>query len=82
MLNVGLFAAFMVFCIVLGVVLAVAIRERRTWHDLSTGQDREASREAGEASDTRVAIVIFGSIIIGALLAIAVGYLVFFSGLG
>ncbi len=81
MLNTGLFAAFLVFCLVLGVVLAVAIRERRAWHDLATGQDREGSPEAGEASDTRVALVIFGSIIIGAMLALAVGYLVFFSGL-
>ena len=81
MLNAGLFAAFIVFCIVLGVVLAVAIRERRAWHDLSTGQDRDGSAEAGQASDTRVAMVIFGSIILGALLALAVGYLVFFSGL-
>jgi hypothetical protein len=32
-------------------------------------------------SDNRVALVIFGGIILGALLAIAVGYVVFFSGL-
>jgi hypothetical protein len=81
MLNAGLIAAFLIFCVVLALVLGVAIKERRAWHDLATGKDIEGSREAGEASDTRVALVIFGSIIIGALLAIAVGYLVFFSGL-
>ena len=81
MLNTGLIAAFVIFCIVLAVVLAVAIRERRAWHDLSTGKDRTGTQEAGQASDTRIALVIFGSIILGALLAIAVGYLVFFSGL-
>lgn len=81
MLNAGLITAFIVFCIVLAIVLGVAIKERRAWHDLRTGKDVEGTREAGQASDTRVALVIFGSIIIGALLAIVVGYLVFFSGL-
>lgn len=81
MLNAGLIIAFLVFCAVLALVLGVSIRERRAWHDLQTGKDVPGTREAGEASDTRVAIVIFGGIILGALLAIAVGYLVFFSGL-
>ena len=81
MLNTGLIIAFLIFCVVLALVLWVAIRERRAWHDLSTGKDVPGTRELGEASDTRVALVIFGGIILGALLAIAVGYLVFFSGL-
>jgi heme/copper-type cytochrome/quinol oxidase subunit 2 len=81
MLNAGLIAAFVVFCLVLALVLAVAIKERRAAHDLETGKDLPGSKETDEASDTRVALVIFGSIIIGALLAIIVGYLVFFSGL-
>lgn len=81
MLVAGLIAAFIIFCVVLAIVLGVAIKERRTWHDLATGKDVSGTQEAGQASDTRVALVIFGSIILGALLAIVVGYLVFFSGL-
>jgi hypothetical protein len=81
MLYAGLVAAFLAFCIVLGIVFTVAVRERRAWHNLSTGKDVEGSREAEQRSDMRILIVIFGSIILGALLAIVVGYLVFFSGL-
>ena len=33
------------------------------------------------ASDNRVALVIFGGIVLGAVLALCVGYVVFFSGL-
>jgi hypothetical protein len=81
MLYAGLVAAFIAFCIVLAIVFTVAVRERRAWHNLATGKDVEGSREAQQKSDTRILLVIFGSIIIGALLALIVGYLVFFSGL-
>ena len=43
--------------------------------------DSEARAKNDARSDNQVALVIFGGIILGALLAILVGYVVFFSGL-
>ena len=55
-------------------------------HDLAGVQSHPASRlesliDENAASDNRVAMMIFGGIVFGAFLAIAVGYVVFFSGL-
>ena len=81
MLNVWLAGAFIAFIAVMAVVMVFCFRERHLWHDGKTGQDLSGSPSAEQASDTRIAIVIFGGIIAGALLAILVGYLVFFSGM-
>ena len=81
MLNVWLAGAFIAFVTVMAVVMTFCFRERHLWHDGKTGQDLSGTPAAEQASDTRIAIVIFGGIIAGALLAILVGYLVFFSGM-
>ena len=65
----------------MAVVLGFCFRERHLWHDGSTGADLRGTRTAEHASDRRIATVVFGAIIVGALLALLVGYLVFFSGL-
>ena len=64
----------------MAVVLAFCFRERHLWHDGKTGADLRGTRAAEHASDRRIAAVIFGAIIVGALLALLVGHLVFFSG--
>jgi len=82
MLDFWLIAAFSAFIAVMALVLAACFRERRLWHDGKSGNNVTGTPAAEQASDTRIAIVIFGAIIVGALLALLVGYLVFFSGLG
>jgi hypothetical protein len=62
-------------------VLGFCFRERHLWHDAKSGTDLRGTRAAEHASDRRIATVIFGAIIVGALLALLVGYLVFFFGL-
>ncbi len=81
MLDFWLFAALLAFIAVMAVVLAFCFRERHLWHDGNTGADLRGTRAAEHASDRRIAAVIFGAIIVGALLALLVGYLVFFSGI-
>ena len=65
----------------MAVVLGFCFRERHLWHDGNTGADLRGTRTAEHASGRRIATVVFGAIIVGALLALLVGYLVFFSGL-
>ena len=81
MLVFWLTIAFLAFVVIMAVVMAFCFRERHRWHDGRTGQDLSGSEAAERASDTRITIVIFGGILVGALLALLVGYLVFFSGL-
>ncbi len=81
MLDFWLFAALLAFMAVMAVVLGFCFRERHLWHDGKTGADLSGTPTAERASDRRIAAVIFGAIIVGALLALLVGYLVFFSGL-
>jgi membrane protein implicated in regulation of membrane protease activity len=81
MLDFWLYAAFCAFLAVMAVVLGFCFRERHLWHDGKTGADLRSTPKAERASDRRIAAVIFGAIIAGALLALLVGYLVFFSGL-
>jgi hypothetical protein len=81
MLDFWLFAAFLAFIAIMAIVLGFCFRERHLWHDGSTGTDLRGTRAAEHASDRRIAAVIFSAIIAGALLALLVGYLVFFSGL-
>lgn len=81
MLDFWLFGAFIAFIAVMAVVLGVCFRERHLWHDGRTGAYLRGTPNAERASDRRIAVVIFGAIIAGALLALLVGYLVFFSGL-
>jgi hypothetical protein len=81
MLDFWLYAAFAAFIAVMALVLGFCFRERRLWHDGNTGADLRSTAAAERASDRRIAGVIFGAIIAGALLALLVGYLVFFSGM-
>lgn len=81
MLDFWLFAALLAFIAVMAAVLGACFRERHLWHDARTGADLRGTRAAEHASDRRIAAVIFGAIIVGALLALLVGYLVFFSGI-
>ena len=81
MLDFWLVAALFAFIAIMAVVLGFCFRERHLWHDGKTGTDLRGTHTAEHASDRRIAAVIFGAIIVGALLALLVGYLVFFSGL-
>jgi hypothetical protein len=84
----SLLVVFLLFCLLMAGVLAFCLRERRkidgignpAKRDAYTGdirpQDHVASASDAE-QDSRVAIVLFGSIIAGALLALITAYLVF-----
>lgn len=84
----SLLVVFLLFCLLMAGVLAFCLRERRKIdgignpmkRDAITGeirpQDHIASPDDAE-QDSRVAIVLFGSIIAGALLALITAYLVF-----
>ena len=73
MLSVTLAIIFGVFCVIMFCVLAFCLRERK--HALAN-QQADARRD--EAADNRVAVVLFGSIIVGAVLALITAYVVFF----
>ena len=88
-LVTSLLLVFFAFCLLMAGVLAFCIRERRkvdgignpAYADPITGEIHpnhyaESSTDAGD--DERVAIILFGSIFAGALLALMTGYLVFF----
>jgi hypothetical protein len=84
----SLLIVFVSFCLLMAGVLAFCLRERRkidgignpAKRDTITGeiqpQDHIVSPDDAE-QDSRVAIVLFGSIIAGALLALITAYLVF-----
>ena len=73
MLPVTLAIIFGIFCVIMFCVLAFCLRERK--HALAN-QLADARRD--EAADNRVAVVLFGSIIVGAVLALITAYVVFF----
>jgi hypothetical protein len=87
-LVTSLLIVFFSFCLLMAGVLAFCLRERRkidgighpAKRDTLTGeihpQDHVVS-PGDDEQDSRVAIVLFGSIIAGALLALITGYLVF-----
>ncbi len=84
----SLLIVFFSFCLLMAGVLAFCLRERRkidgignpARRDAVTGEinphDHVAAPDDAE-QDSRVAIVLFGSIIAGALLALITAYLVF-----
>ena len=67
----SLLLVFFVFCLLMGGVLAFCLRERKQNAALSTA-------EKDTASDNRVAVILFGAIVLGALLAITTAWLIFF----
>lgn len=73
MLSVSLFAIIGIFCALLFGVLAFCLRTRK--RSLAS---QVRSIEKDHAEDARVAVVLFGAIIVGALLALITMYLVFF----
>jgi len=88
-LVASLVLVFLAFCLLMSGVLAFCIRERRkvdaiaspAYADPITGEIQPhhhvvSSTDADD--DERVAMILFGSIIAGALLALITGYLVFF----
>lgn len=88
-LAASLMLVFLAFCLLMAGVLAFCIRERRkvdgidspAHADPITGEIHPhhhvvSSTDADD--DERVAVILFGSIIAGALLALITGYLVFF----
>jgi hypothetical protein len=92
-LVTGLLIVFFAFCLLMAGVLAFCLHERRKIDGLGRdGYRRTGVRVApedtpikdltvsptDEADDNRVAMVLFGTIVIGALLALITGYLVFF----
>ncbi len=90
-LVTSLLIVFFSFCLLMAGVLAFCLRERRKIDGIGNPAKRDAiTGETGEIGphdhtsspddaeqDSRVAIVLFGSIIAGALLALITGYLVF-----
>jgi uncharacterized integral membrane protein len=78
MLALSLSIVFIAFCVIMGAVLMFCIRERRMVDGLAAVKNAPTTAEAIEAEDSRIVKVLFGSIIMGALLALITGYLVFF----
>jgi hypothetical protein len=94
-LSISLFGVFLAFCVLMGGVLAFCLRERRKIDGLDSlanvpidPRQEPTHRASGpgsvedETADNRVALVLFGTIIIGALLALITAYLVFFRDWG
>ncbi len=88
-LVASLMLVFLVFCLLMAGVLGFCIRERRkvdgignpACADPITGEihpHRHVASSTDADDDERVAMILFGSIIAGALLALITGYLVFF----
>ena len=73
MLSVSLFAIIGIFCALMFGVLAFCLRARK--RSLAS---QVRSIENDHAEDARIAVVLFGAIIVGALLALITMYLVFF----
>lgn len=73
MLDASLIAIIGIFCAIMFGVLGFCLRERK-----SARANRTNNIERDYAQDTRVAIVLFGAIIAGAVLALITMYLVFF----
>lgn len=90
-LVASLLVVFFSFCLLMAGVLAFCLRERRKIDGLGhVDKQNQFTGEPGEIrpqdcvpspddaeQDSRVALVLFGSIIAGALLALLTGYLVF-----
>ena len=72
-LDLSLILIAGIFCLIMFGILAFCLRERK--HTLNK---LVSSTESDQAEDSRVAIVLFGSIIVGAVLALITMYLVFF----
>ena len=91
-LSFSLMLVFLVFCLLMAGVLAFCLRERRKIDGLDDHRERATlestttemmteqfiANPQNIADDNRVAMVLFGSIIGGAMLALITGYLVFF----
>ena len=91
-LSFSLMLVFLVFCLLMAGVLAFCLRERRKIDGLDDHREcatlesttteimteQFTANPQNIADDNRVAIVLFGSIIGGAMLALITGYLVFF----
>jgi|GEM_PF-1097345 len=91
-LSFSLMLVFLAFCLMMAGVLVFCLRERRKIDGLDdhrecAGLESTTTEMMTEqfitnpqniADDNRVAMVLFGSIIGGAMLALITGYLVFF----
>ena len=73
MLALSLTLVFAVFCAIMAGVLAFCLRERKR---ALASEVIDARRD--ETADNRVALVLFGAIFVGALLALTTAYLGFF----
>jgi hypothetical protein len=73
MLDASLIAIIGVFCAIMFGVLGFCLRERKSARARSARDTK-----IDHAQDTRVAVVLFGAIIVGAVLALITMYLVFF----
>jgi hypothetical protein len=71
--TTSLIVILLVFFAIMVGVLAFCLGERRRALAQST---RDAERD--QAADTRVALILFGAIIVGAALALITAYVVFF----
>lgn len=91
-LSFSLMLVFLVFCLLMAGVLVFCLRERRKIDGFDDHREcaklestttemmieQFITNPQNIADDNRVAMVLFGSIISGALLALITGYLVFF----
>ena len=73
MLDFSLILIAGIFCAIMFGILAFCLHERK-----QTLKKVVSSAKSDQAEDSRVAIVLFGSIIVGAVLALITMYLVFF----
>lgn len=82
-LTLSLVLVFLAFCILMAGVLAICLRERRKIDGYGNPPRHlqtalHLNQAQAYAADKRVAYVLFGSILGGAILALFTGYLVFF----
>ena len=76
MLSISLILIIGIFCAIMFGVLAFCLRARkRALADEAAGVN---SIEKDQAEDARVAVVLFGAIAVGAVLALIAMYLMFF----
>lgn len=73
----ALIAILVLFVLIMAGVLAFCLIERRR-NVHRTASDAPAAED--EAEDNKIAVVLFGAIVLGAVLAIAAARLIFFSG--
>lgn len=77
-LELSLLLVFLAFCAVMGGVLALCFRERRLSARRAFHTESPVTLHTADRQGNRLAFILLGCIIAGALLALLTAYLVFF----